>query len=398
MDDGINVNVVSKAPLSDVFDLIMRMADRKFKGIHTVNIGSPIIVSKPGIGKSKVLEYKCSELGYGHVSRNMGTARLEKFGSIPKVNVRENPETGKDEAYALWTMAELINECWLQAESHPNGVILMLDDWHVSSKTIKNIGFQLFTEFALDEHKLPPKTFLVLAMNDSAKSGLTKDLASNTNRLFYLNAYQTVDTWVRDYAMFHNIHPAIITALKSNTDLFHGEEDCFGPWPSPRQWTNFGELLFHEERHDANVLMNTEYMKLLCFGHVGLKATAEFMTELKVYNEFRLNETFETGVLHIPENPITLYGYTIATTTKSVQRIENGRNENVAKKVLNKLFEYLQDKHEELLTIAIRILVHRNREYIKYVHYNIIVKYTDFISELDMGGTSGRSGKWKHGN
>src|SRR3990167_9519825 len=219
---------------------------------------SIFIYGAVGIGKSSVVKQVAAELKFEF--------RDVRLSLLDATDLRGLPAIDKEKKETIWT-----RPVFLPPENYDKDVLIFLDEFNTSSKSLQNSALQLTLYRAIGEYKLPDKVRIVCAGNRIQDGAFVTRLSSAlNNRFININFDADFDCWkVWGYA--NNINPMIIGFHNYREDI---DNTSFA---TPRSWQYVSELM--ELGLDNGTLL--EAIK----GAVGEGAGIEFYGFLKIYRD-----------------------------------------------------------------------------------------------------------------
>jgi len=326
------------------------------------NLSTTYLAGKPGCGKTMTIRALARERGWGLVTMNISMETVERFGGIPdliKISLGKVGGIEKFEYQTVWSIPEVIINLREMAADFPC-VICFLDDWHLASPNIQQLGFELFTDYSIRGHKIPKNVVFALAGNDSPAAGARTHFSAIMNRVSKILVDADFDHWRDKFAIPSNVHPAVISFLerKEYAPHFHGEEDTINPWPSPRSWTNYSTKLTRKEKSGSISSMNNDEQMILCGSFVGAKAAAAFQTYYQIYSKFNVDEIFRTGRWKIPSENIDRFAFGAAISAGFYDKY-GPRSKRIGQ-IFSKILSQLHEKAPEVAISAIRYIAARD--------------------------------------
>lgn len=276
-------------------------------------------VDKPGAGKTMLCKHLISSAGLGFIAYSPALERIEKFGGIPDVYWAN--EDAKD-LRTVWSKPQMISEINALAESNPNGVMVLLDDWHLCTEELQQIGFELFTYYSLNGHKLAGNVVFVLAGNESSAAGARVALSAIRNRCTIIYTRSDVRYWLDNFAIPNQIHPSGISffSQETNWDLFQEEESVNEQFGSPRSWTSAFNLLTETEK----LGLDLRYAQAILQGSVSSAATHRFMLHYEIFSKINLVDIFDNKKWNIPSDAVDRYRLCMAVGNEFYNRFIAG--------------------------------------------------------------------------
>lgn len=318
--------------IKDAVSFFIANANLQIEGI---DMAIPYIVGAPGIGKTRFLEYECKRLGFGFISFHFSLIPIEEIGGLPIFKTIENQE--KSISGTEWSLPDIMTKIYEMSNKHKK-IIVFLDDAHMCSPGHLALMYEMFTERKLRDYVFPKNAAFLLAGNDTVKSGAKQMFGAIINRLAVHKVVPHFEQWMTEYAIPNNINPKIISFLKNeiNRTYFLGEESTNEPWPSPRSWSRFSEMLNAMEAYIPNVNINN--IMYMAYGHVGGKSAAEFSAYYDIYSKTQMDQIFERKKeIQIPTNNTDAYIYGMAASNEYVNKIVEANNKETGKPIKVKI-------------------------------------------------------------
>ena len=322
-------------PEMSIKDTLQTMMANAHLQISGKDMAVPYMIGPPGVGKTRFLESECERLNVGFISFHFALIPIEEIGGLPtfkKVNYFDQEITGTE-----WSLPDVMTKVYETSKKYKN-VIIFLDDFHMCSPAHLSLGYEMFTERKLRGFKIPDNCAFILAGNDSVKSGVKQMFGAIINRFAIYKVKPDFDQWVSEYAIPNKVNGKIITFLKAqvNRGYFLGEESTNEPWPSPRAWSRFSELLNSMEEFIKDI--SQEQIMYNSYAHVGRNAAAEFTAYYNIYSKTEMDKVFDgKKKISVPDSTADTYIYGMAASNECVSRfLENNELESGPTKTKNK--------------------------------------------------------------
>jgi hypothetical protein len=324
--------------LHDAVDLALESATLRGNGIeHNLFM----LIGKPGAGKTRLIENKVKGRGWGFLTYSPALERIEKFGGIPEILWKEKYGKNTDgeneiidrELHTVWSVPQMIWEINQKADTYPV-VIVLLDDWHLCDSDLQAIGFELFTYYTLNGHKIRDNVVFILAGNESSAAGAKIQMSAIRNRSTLIFVEPDVEYWLRNFAIANHLHPLGISFFqnKANQDLFQEQESTVEQFGSARSWTSAFNLIkametnrnYHRtDDETGNLDLPRHFVQAIFQGSVSMVATERFMTHYDIYSKINLHEIFDKKIINIPSDPVERYCYSAASNYEFYRRYVN---------------------------------------------------------------------------
>jgi hypothetical protein len=335
--------------IKKAMNFIMASANLQIAGI---DVAIPYIVGDPGIGKTRFLEMESKRRGFGFVPFHFSLIPIEEIGGIPVFKKLTEETTGTE-----WSLPDIMTKIHEESIKYEK-IIILLDDFHMCSPAHLALGYEMFTEKKLRGYKFPKNSSFILAGNDSAKSGSKQMFGAIINRVSMQKVIPEFDQWEIEYAIPNKINPSIVSFLKNeiNKAYFLGEESTNEPWPSPRSWSRFSEMLNVIEEYMPNKDIND--IMYIAFGHVGPKASSEFAAYYDIYSKTEMDTIFDKKKdIIIPSSHTDIYIYGMSASHEYTNRVSNEKATMVAKNnAINTIATIITKIGEISIEISVAIL------------------------------------------
>jgi len=195
LEDVINNFIIPNCGLQINKDLIAKSG-----------VAIPLMLSKPGAGKTSILNQKCSEFNWGLLTIQPALKPTEEYGGIPKFRYFKFREDDVNKTLGtVWSIPEVVVELHKLSAKH-DLVIFFWDDIHLCGPEHLALMQECFTERAIRGYKLPHNCAIVLAGNPSNKAGFRSLSSAIINRCVRLAVYAGFEDWKKNFAIPNEIH------------------------------------------------------------------------------------------------------------------------------------------------------------------------------------------------
>lgn len=259
-------------------------------------VSIPLLLSKPGAGKTSIQYQKFKALNWGLLTLQPALKPQEEYGGIPKfkrIKDITNEETQEKILATEWSIPEVVVDLHKMSKIF-DIVVFFWDDIHLCGPEHLALMQECFTERAIRGYKLPSNVAIVLAGNPSNKAGFRSLSSAIINRCARLPVYSRYEDWKKNFAISNDIHPSIISFLGHSmyTKYFHEDEQINDPWASPRQWTRLSNFITSYQEHMGQ-MMSRDSLLYLATGHVGKEAASQFCQYYEIFLKFDMEKVFE---------------------------------------------------------------------------------------------------------
>ena len=196
----------------------------------------PVMLMGPaGIGKTDIPKQTAEKLGLGYVSYSITHHTRQSALGLPKIMIKNYG--GNEVAATEYTASEIVTAVndEIERTGKPNG-ILFLDEINCASETLSAPLMQLFQNKTLGQSKIPDGWVIIMAGNPPEYNKSVKEFDAVTrDRIRIINVIPDSKAWL-EYAWAKNIHPAIISFVKSDPENIYKFEENENGIVTPRGW------------------------------------------------------------------------------------------------------------------------------------------------------------------
>ena len=282
-------------------------------------VSIPLLLGKPGAGKTAICGQKFTSLGWGMLTIQPALKPIEEYGGIPKFKTVGLPD-GNKILGTVWSIPETMVQLHEMSEKY-DVVGFFWDDIHLCGPEHLALMQECFTERSIRGHKLPENVAIFLAGNPSHKAGFRSLSSAIINRCARLPIYSNYDHWKNNFAIPESIHSSIVSFLghAMYSKYFHEDEKVDDPWASPRQWTRLSNFICaYEEYKDE--LMPPNKLLFYANGHVGKEAASQYMRYYEIFSKFDVRAIFEDSKnFTMPADELDRYIFVFASLNYIVQ-------------------------------------------------------------------------------
>lgn len=196
---------------------------------------SVMLMGPAGIGKTDIPKQTAEKLGLGYVSYSITHHTRQSALGLPKIMIKNYG--GNEVAATEYTASEIVTAVndEIERTGKPNG-ILFLDEINCASETLSAPLMQLFQNKTLGQSKIPDGWVIIMAGNPPEYNKSVKEFDAVTrDRIRIINVIPDSKAWL-EYAWAKNIHPAIISFVKSDPENIYKFEENENGIVTPRGW------------------------------------------------------------------------------------------------------------------------------------------------------------------
>lgn len=255
---------------------------------------SYMLHGEPGVGKTQIVEALAREIGAKFYDVRLTTIETSDLRGLPyydhekKMTVFYRPED-------------------LPEEDANIPSVLFLDELTSASPYLQPTVYGLLQERRVGRHKIPDNCFIVAAGNGTGDGAVAYEMGTAiANRLSHMLVTQEAESWVTNFAIPNDIHPAVIAFIKSRPDALHTiqlalkNDDLVAA--TGRSWEAVSNIL--------KTVKNPASQKVMVAGRVGSAFAAEFWVVADdVASSVRVLDMFKTSRKdRVAMFPTTLHG------------------------------------------------------------------------------------------
>lgn len=317
------VDDVKSRALHEILVITKGMLVMQTQGI---DVAVPYWRGAPGIAKTSLAAEMCNKGDMNFVGTHYPLKPIEEVSGLPVfTDIEVNGEIKKGTS---WTLPDILTEI-TKISANGKTTLWLLDDFHLASPAMMQLGYEMFTEWKLRGFEIPKNVAFLLAGNFSAKAGSKKNLTSAVaNRCAIFPVHMDFEFWKTNFALVNGINSKIISFLTNQKyrKFFQEEEQLDRPWASARSWTRFSRLLTPMEDN----LKSVPHQDVLYFAnaHLGDAAASEFTTYYKLFSEVKTKEIFDGSVqVSAPSSLSQQFVYTLANVSEFIDRFSKSKSD-----------------------------------------------------------------------
>ena len=318
------------------------------------NMQPPIALhSKPGIGKSAIVQDVAKEANENHTNVSIGFRDL-RLSAMESSDVQGIPHVDPSSGDMRFSTPE-----WFpNGDKEPYG-ILFLDELPNADIDVQKAGYRIVHDRTIQNgKKLPDGWLVVMAGNRKEdKTGVNRLLPALANRFgAHIDVMPDSKAFIQ-YAFSKGMHPAVTSFLMERPDFVHkfdpkSDDHAF---PSPRSWefvSNYLNLfkLNPRTQHVENI---GNELRTLINGAVGEAAAYNFVGHLKYYQRLpNLDEIARgenTTYKDKLQGEMSDVGVQYALTSSLIQKISEYRDNNDALENLKGVVEMMEGENQVML-------------------------------------------------
>jgi hypothetical protein len=277
----MNINEC-KAVVKEILVYNLSNNDAKDYGRNII----PLLVSKPGLGKTSVVEQIAEEEGYHLFTIPLASYDAGEIAGFPMLD-KENKVYNR--ARPFWLDTPL------------DGVVMLFFD-EISQAPTANINVlaMLINERKLGEHKLNDNVVIVCAGNKMEHRAGTNPLPSHfKDRVTFLDVQEDLTEFLA-YGNSKGLHQYIVAYLRNRPSSLSTFDPAVDSCASPRGWMRVDSIM----KMNLPYNLRNETIK----GQVGDAIKADFLAYLKVADEMPdPNEVLAGTNKTIPDKSPVMY-------------------------------------------------------------------------------------------
>jgi len=299
-------------------------------------VSIPLLLSKPGAGKTSILGQKAREIGWDILTIQPALKPIEEYGGIPKFKYFRFDESEEKTLGTIWSIPETMVE--LHKLSKKNDLVIFFwDDIHLCGPEHLALMQECFTERTIRGYKLPDNVAIVLAGNPSNKAGFRSLSSAIINRCIKLPVYLKYEDWKRNFAVKNSNHSSIISFLghAMYSKYFHEEEQIDDAWASPRQWARLSNFVCAYEEFQ-NKPMPVNQLLFYATGHVGKEASSQYVRYFEIFSKFNVVSIFDNSENFVaPDDELDRYIFVFACLNHITNKYNKKTAEVMNQQIVN---------------------------------------------------------------
>ena len=246
----------------------------------------PFLVSKPGIGKTSVIEQITEEEDYHLLTIPLASYDAGEIAGFPMLNKEKKTY---DRAKPFWLDTPL-----------DKTVVLFFDEISQAPTANVNVLAMLINERKLGEHRLNDNVVIICAGNKMEHRAGTNPLPSHfKDRVTFLDVEEDITEFLA-YGNSKGLHQYILAYLRNRPSALSMFDPAADSCASPRSWMRVDSIM----KMSLPYSLRNETIK----GQVGEATKADFLAYLKVADKMPdPYEVLEGKCKTIPEDSPVMY-------------------------------------------------------------------------------------------
>ena len=211
-----------------------------------------LLLGAPGIGKTQIMEQAARECKVALVAYTITHHTRQSAIGLPFISKKEYG--GKEYSATEYTMSEIVASIYdRMRETGLTEGILFIDEINCVSETLAPAMLQFLQCKTFGNHEIPEGWVIVAAGNPPEYNKSVRDFDVVTlDRVKKIMVEPDYRIW-KEYAYKENIHPAILSYLRSNC-FYKMETTIDGrQFATPRGWEDLSRMMEVYERLNKNI-------------------------------------------------------------------------------------------------------------------------------------------------
>jgi hypothetical protein len=291
--------------INECKEVVAAIIEYSLTGTATQDFGRnivPLLVSKPGLGKTSIVEQIAKENDYHLVTVPLASYDAAEIAGYPML----------DKEQGIYTRAKPF---WLDTPTD-KPVILFFDEISQAPTANINVLAMLVNERKLGEHVLNDNVVIICAGNQMQHRAGTNPLPSHfKDRVTFFEVMEDVTEFLA-YANTKDLHEYILGYLRNRPSQLSVFDPAVDSCPSPRSWMRMDTLL----KMGLPYKLRNEAIK----GQVGEACKADFLGYIKIADKMPDPATILAGKdKTVPDESVVMYALCAAlanlVTTKTTK-------------------------------------------------------------------------------
>lgn len=278
---------------------LLTSKQKKYFRIMNAQSGVLFITAEPGVAKSAILRSIAKKLDMNYFDIRLSMVDEIDVGLFPyRKDIDYNDGGNENITKVISLMSYAIPEWAYRANQEPT--IIHFEELNRAPLAVRNAALQILLErsIGVDFH-FNDNVYMVSSGNLGDEDGTDVeefDQALN-NRLIHMKHTLSCPEWIEDFAE-ENIHPVIVSFLKSNEEHYLNSTDekrsnNSPAYATPRSWTFLSDYIVKNYGMDSSITDWADDMRELSASYVGVGSSTRFIRYLDESLRFGVNDLLD---------------------------------------------------------------------------------------------------------
>lgn len=315
----------------------------------------PIVLSSPGLGKSDIVKQIADQYNLEVIDIRLAQADITDLNGLPRFT-KDRAEFVPFDIFPLEDTPLPKNK---------SGWLIFFDELTSAPRNIQAASYKILLDRQVGNHKLHPDCVLMAAGNRKEDKAVVNIMSSAlVSRMIYFTLEPSVQEWMEDFAIPHNLDPRIIAFINAYPEKLNtfDPEKAEESYSCPRTIEFIDRLIKSKSQLTGSNKLEPED-KILFAGAIGDGVATEFYQFCEVYTKVPKYKDIiaDPDKVDVPDDSAMKW----ASITSLVQ--------NCDKKDSAQFIKYISRFDVSFQIVFLRMLLQRDSTYLVEPHTKKLV-------------------------